>query len=187
MNPQIFTFQTSQIELFSIISSSILWNEAKISAATGAAEDPLPWCDFRREIRRRLLAGFRPQHTLASHQSRRHCRRLKSLMRSKFVHDLTGIIAQKIVAQKPVTLSNIRFGGCVFVQINFGAKSSVTFSSDVFSRLYFVRLRFRSVRFVWLPLYLPWVHELVVVTGVIATCYANTTVASVSSHLTNKW
>ena len=54
---------------------------------------------------------------------------------------------------KPLIRSScyISFGGYVFAQINFGANSSVTFSSDVFSRLYFVRLRFRSLRFVWLP------------------------------------
>ena len=32
-----------------MIWSSILWSKAKLSAATGAPEDPLPWCGFRRE------------------------------------------------------------------------------------------------------------------------------------------
>ena len=100
---------------------------------------------------------------LASHQSRSHwwlfCSRPKPLVTSNFVRGTFWIeLSHKNFVYSCQWLWAIDFyirllihGGYVFAQINFGAKSSVTFSSDVFSRLCFVRLRFRSLRFVWLP------------------------------------
>ena len=150
MNPQIFTLQTWKI-LFNYLKLNLV-ERSKIISSYRCAWRPiaLMWLQVGGRSVDDLLRGHDQNLRWAPTNREDQSHWWGQMLSTAALESSHKSLVYRAVCDLKL-LRNIIFGGCVFAQINFGAKSSVTFSSDVFSRLCFVRLRFRSLRFVWLP------------------------------------